>query len=152
LREPPERQGAWLALHYPDLYKYRNIKCIRALNLSLFAHYMILCMIPLHISILSIYRFRTTNYKLPIELGRWQNVAREKRKCLLCNSVDIGDEFHYICSCSKFNNRNILCMHKFRNRQNSLKFSSLMNSNGLSDVYNLCKFIRIVNQRLDSLV
>ena len=31
-------------------------------------------------------RFRTTNDKLPIETGMWQNIARENRKCLLCNS------------------------------------------------------------------
>ena len=34
---------------------------------------------------------------------RWQDVARENRKCLLCNSGDIGDEFHYIFMCSVFN-------------------------------------------------
>ena len=38
-----------------------------------------------------------------IETGRWQNVARENRKCLICNSGDIGDEFHYIFICAVFN-------------------------------------------------
>lgn len=39
----------------------------------------------------TIARFRTSNHKLPIETGRWNNVDRENRKCWLCN-VDIGDE------------------------------------------------------------
>jgi hypothetical protein len=78
------------------------------------------------------------------------NFSLNNRKYLLCNSDDIGDEFHYIFSCSKFDdNRNLLNRQKFRNRPNSLKFSSLMNSNNLSDMNNLCKFIRIVNQMLD---
>ena len=63
---------------------------------------------------------------------------------------DIGDEFHYIFSCSKFDdNRNLLIRKKIRNRPNSLTFSSLMNSNNLSDMNNE-SFIRIVNQMLDS--
>ena len=41
-------------------------------------------------------RFRTTNNKLPIETGRWQNIPRENRKCILCNRSQIGDEYHYI--------------------------------------------------------
>jgi hypothetical protein len=37
-------------------------------------------------------RFRTTNNKLPIETGRWQNIPRESRKCIVCNRslYDIG--------------------------------------------------------------
>ena len=102
-------------------------------------------------NITTLCRFRTTNHKLPIETGRWQNIARENRKCLLCKSGDIGDEFHYIFVCSKFDdNNNLLSRKKFRNRPNSSKFSSLMNSNNSSDMNNLRRFIRIVNQMLDS--
>jgi hypothetical protein len=45
-------------------------------------------------------RFRTTNNKLPIETGRWQNIPRENRKCKckLCNRSQIGDEYHTIKS------------------------------------------------------
>ena len=65
-------------------------------------------------NIITLCRFRTTNHKLPIEMGMWQNIARENGKCLLCNSRDIGDEFQYIFSYSKFDdNHNLLI------RQNS---------------------------------
>ena len=30
-------------------------------------------------------RFRTGNYKLPIETGRWENIERTERICNLCN-------------------------------------------------------------------
>ena len=63
-------------------------------------------------NIITLCRFRTTNHTLPIETGRWQNFARENRKCLLCNSSDIGDEFHYIFSCSKFDDNAIYLLRK----------------------------------------
>jgi hypothetical protein len=54
-------------------------------------------------------RFRTSNHKLPTEMCMWQNIARENRKCLLCNFGDIGDQFQYIFSCSKNDdNHNLL--------------------------------------------
>jgi hypothetical protein len=41
-------------------------------------------------------QFRTTSHKLPVENGRWKNIARENRICPLCNNGEIGDEFHYL--------------------------------------------------------
>ena len=96
-------------------------------------------------------KFRTVNHKLPIETGRWRNIARENRLCLLCNSGDIGDEYHYIFSCSAFeDDRKSFVKQKFRYRPNIVKFKELMNSKNLLDLNNLCKFIRIINKRIDS--
>jgi hypothetical protein len=33
------------------------------------------------------YRFRTSNYRLLIEVGRWTNVERHNRLCQLCQSI-----------------------------------------------------------------
>ena len=44
-------------------------------------------------------RFRTSNHRLPIEVGRWANVERHNR---LCQSREIGDEFHYVLQCPNF--------------------------------------------------
>jgi hypothetical protein len=38
----------------------------------------------------------TTSHKVSIEHARWKNITLENRKCKLCNSEEIGDEFHYI--------------------------------------------------------
>ena len=48
-------------------------------------------------------RFRTSNHRLPIEVGRWENVERHNRLCQLCQSGEIGDELHYVlqCNCKK---------------------------------------------------
>ena len=48
-------------------------------------------------------RFRTTNHHLPIETGRWINIAREHRTCNLCNCGQLGDEYHFIFECSVLN-------------------------------------------------
>ena len=43
--------------------------------------------------------FRLCNNHLPIEKGRWLGIPRNK---LVCNSNQLGDEFHYLCSCPFF--------------------------------------------------
>ena len=47
-------------------------------------------------------RIRTCNHKLPIEAGRYGSsyAAREDRKCTKCNSDSMGDEFHFILTCT----------------------------------------------------
>ena len=74
-------------------------------------------------------RFRTTNIKLPIETGRWQNIPRENRKSILCNRFQIGDEYHYIFECHYFSEK---CQQSLSNyfiyRHNIIKFSEIMSS------------------------
>ena len=52
---------------------------------------------------LALSRVRTCNHKLPIEAGRYglSYLAREERICTKCISGSIGDEFHFILSCTK---------------------------------------------------
>ena len=51
---------------------------------------------------LAFLRIRTCNHKLPIEEGRHGSsyAAREDRKCTKCNSDNVGDEFHFILTCT----------------------------------------------------
>ena len=53
---------------------------------------------------LSIYfsRFRCMNHRLPVEFGRFSRLESAKRKCKLCKSGDLEDEFHYLFNCSHF--------------------------------------------------
>ena len=48
---------------------------------------------------------RLNNHKLPIEYGRWNNIPRELRICNLCNTADLGDEFHYLLKCDYFSEK-----------------------------------------------
>ena len=43
-------------------------------------------------------KLRTSNCKMPIETGRWQNISREDRICHLCRDGN-GDEYHYLFLC-----------------------------------------------------
>ena len=45
-------------------------------------------------------RFRISAHKLPIETGRHANIEHDLRLCPICNSNEIGDEYHYFSHCS----------------------------------------------------
>lgn len=47
----------------------------------------------------SMTRFRMSSHRLPIELGRYKGLDREKRICHNCNN-GVGDEQHYLFICS----------------------------------------------------
>ena len=96
-------------------------------------------------------RFRTSNHNLPIESGRWRNIPRENRTCPLCNSNDVGDEFHYLFTCSSLlDDRKLFLKSKYRNRPNVLKLQSLMQSKNCLDLTNLCKLIKVIVKNLES--
>ena len=45
-------------------------------------------------------KFRTGNHRFPVEIYRWEGIPLSERKCTLCNSNDIGDEYHYLLKCN----------------------------------------------------
>ena len=47
-------------------------------------------------------QFRSGILPLAIETGRFTNVSLSNRTCLLCNSGEIEDEFHFLCICIKY--------------------------------------------------
>ena len=89
-------------------------------------------------------KFRTGNNKMPIIIGRWNNVNRENRICILCNQ-DIGDEFHYLFNCNAFSNtRKQYINSTYYTRPNILKFKSLMNISNKILYRKLCEFIKLI--------
>lgn len=44
-------------------------------------------------------KFRCCNINIPIEKGRWHNIPKEERLCVLCTENTVGDEFHYLFLC-----------------------------------------------------
>ena len=90
-------------------------------------------------------KFRTTNHRLPIETGRWSNIERSDRKCTLCDSNTIGDEFHYLFECKFFSvQRSLYIDYHYFSRPNIIKFQQLLSSKNQQKLSNLCKFLRIV--------
>ena len=49
-------------------------------------------------------KFRQSSHKLLVERGRWMKpkLQYEMRKCTLCNSGDIEDEYHVTLICQHF--------------------------------------------------
>lgn len=90
-------------------------------------------------------RYRTTNHKLPIETGRWNDVDRSDRICTLCNSISIADEFHYLFNCKYFENeRRQMIPQRYFYHPNVLKYRELMASSNLQILHNMCRFISLI--------
>ena len=93
--------------------------------------------------------FRTSNNRLPIEFGRWQNINRENRVCNLCQGRELGDTFQCLFECTEFiHDRARLIPQKYRYSSNIVKYCALMCSNSVVDLSKLCKFIKIVNSKI----
>ena len=96
-------------------------------------------------------RFRCFNFKLPIETGRWDHIPRSERKCNLCDSDDIGDEFHYLFKCKDpgISRTRQNCLSRiFCNNPNAYKFSCLFNHTNINVVSNVCKLVSVIQNRV----
>ena len=51
-------------------------------------------------------RLRCSVHSLHVEVGRHENIPTEYtcRVCYMCNSHDVEDEYHFIMSCSAYDN------------------------------------------------
>ena len=89
-------------------------------------------------------KFRCRSTRLPIESGVFVGIKRDDRVCTLCESHDIGDEFHYIFTCSFFSNdRQRYIESKYRKFRSAFNLNSLFNVSG-PRLTQLCKFIEII--------
>ena len=90
-------------------------------------------------------KFRTNNHRLPIVTGRYNNVNRIHRICELCNTDDLGDEYHYLLKCNHFKSkREELLDVNYLENAHTLKMKQLMNSQNTSELIRLSKFITII--------
>ena len=87
-------------------------------------------------------KLRTTNHKLPIETGRWENIPKVNRTCNICNSAAIADEFHFLFRCESLTYyRNAYLSKYTKNEINLATLKRLMNENKLKDLKNISKYI-----------
>ena len=88
-------------------------------------------------------KFRTRCHNLPICAQRFnnKNTPESKLKCPLCDSNDVGDEFHYIFKCKALNAMRIQRIPKyFLLSPNVLKFQELFESSDPILLSQLAKF------------
>ena len=94
-----------------------------------------------------LFRFRTANFRLPIEVGIWQKADYHLRKCTLCEKNDLGDRFHYIFVCPYFEHeRKTYLKRYYYNRPNVIKFNELFNCTSMKVMTNLGKFVKLIMQ------
>ena len=94
-------------------------------------------------------KFRLSNHRLPIQQRRSLGIPRDERICTVCDSGEVGDEFHYLLNCSNENvkrNRTKYVDKYYTHHPNVPKFCSLMNMTSKSKNIKLAKFISCILQ------
>ena len=100
-------------------------------------------------------KFRTCNFKLPIETGRWQNIPRNQRKCQICSKDEIGNEYHYLFNCNSdvISNARMKYLPIFyTQRPNTYKFTTLFNTKDEILLKKLCKFLSVIEKRVTTIL
>ncbi len=88
-------------------------------------------------------RFRLSNHKLPIELGRHYNIERSQRKCHLCEVI--GDEYHVIFECALFQEeRDKNIDKKLHFRVNSIQYFDLFSNIKIVQLARLARFCKTI--------
>ena len=89
--------------------------------------------------------YRTNNFFLPIETGRWEGIDLLDRKCNLCNNNQIGDEYHYLLECPFFDqDRNKYIPQYYHRYPDALKYKQLMTDQNIILLKNTSNFMRII--------
>ena len=73
-------------------------------------------------------KFRTSNNRLPVNRFRF-SLNNNEKMCNLCDSVDLGDEYHYLFICNHFQtDRELYLSQYFRTHPSTLKMQNLFES------------------------
>ena len=89
-------------------------------------------------------QMRTRNHHLPIETGRWNQIARDERLCHICNA-EISDEYYYIMICKNLADLRVSYISRyFHMHPNTLKFEQLMNTTNQKALKKITTFIKII--------
>ena len=93
---------------------------------------------------LLLFKFRSSNFKLPVELGRWNGTLFQEGICTLCNRNEIGSERHYLLSCEYFIQPRNLYLNNLIMTENELCFKQLLCSNSENVLKRICAFLKVV--------
>lgn len=89
-------------------------------------------------------QLRLSSHPLRIETGRYgQNrMDRNERKCQICNSNDIEDEYHFVLICPIYMDLRLKYISRYyRNHPSVYKFIQLLNTDKPKDINNLSYYV-----------
>ena len=90
-------------------------------------------------------KFRCGGSNIPVNSGRFIQTPFDERICSLCDTRQLGDEYHYLLECSYFQNqRNLLIPNYYRVRPSVIKFTELLSSKSLKIQTNVSKLCKII--------
>lgn len=82
-----------------------------------------------------------------IEIGRYQNIERNERKCTLCNSNEVEDEYHFSFVCPIYYDLRIRYIKRYyRNHSSMLKFIQLLDTNNNKELNMFGKYLYTASQ------
>ena len=88
-------------------------------------------------------KYRTVNHKLPIETGRYTRIPRKERVCKMCNSGQLGGEFHFCLECPALKQVRIQFLPaNIYKRPNVINFGRILNIKNKIALVNVAKFIK----------
>lgn len=87
-------------------------------------------------------KYRMSSHQLSVEVGRYNNIERNERKCRLCTADDVEDEYHFILVCPRFSDLRKIYIHRYYYRRPSVyKLIELFQSHSLKCLCNLAKYL-----------
>ena len=94
--------------------------------------------------VITLMKFRCSNHKLGIELGRRDRTPREERLCTRCHMNIMDDELHFVLECpSLIADRIALIPVRYRRNISAFNFCQLMSLQSTKkEMLNLVKFMK----------
>ena len=90
-------------------------------------------------------KLKCVNHNMPNVTGRYTNTPYEDRLCTLCQTQDIGDEFHYLFICEKFTlERTRYIKEYYYKHPNIFKMTQLFESTDFKEMLDLAKFAEVL--------
>ena len=95
--------------------------------------------------IINLTRFRLSNRRFPIEVGRYNNTIRTEIICLKCANYDICDEYHCMFICDTFKEIRTKILPKNCIEKPSVqKFCDLMSCENSKVLLKLANFSKVI--------
>lgn len=97
-----------------------------------------------HDNLISLIKFRTSNHRLPVEVGRYNDTPFHERRCPFCVN-SLGDEYHYIMECNHFKRqRKLYIKEEYFIRPSMAKYLQMMSSKNVEILDKMGKFSAII--------